>query len=516
MAKEMAEKIAELQARKERVRRGNPAAIEKLHQQGMLSARERLEAFLDPGSFVELDLLVTHHSTEFGLAGKEIPAEGVVVGYGKVNGRLTFVYSQDFTALGGTYGEMHGRKICKIMEKALEVGAPVVGFNHSGGARLQELLGPVEQFGRLFFYNTLLSGVVPQISLVLGSVAGGQAYSPGLTDFIIMTKDSKMYIAGPAFVKTQIGEEATEEELGGAMMHASVSGVTDLVAEDEQACFEVTRKLLDFLPPNYREQPPRKPTLDPPSRETPELEEIIPVESKLPFDAREVIKRVVDEGDFLEIKPLYAPNIVVGFARFSGYPVGIVANQSLYFAGAIDVKAAEKTARFVRFCDCFNLPVVTFQDSPGYMIGSREEKQAMITRGSKLLHAYAEATVPLVTIIVRKAYAGAYIALGSKYIGGDQVFALACAEIPGLAPETFASIVLRRELAQAEDPEAIREQSFKDFQERFVNPYYAAAGQHIDDVIAPREIRPVVIQALEMLRNKRVQRPERKHSNIPL
>lgn len=240
------------------------------------------------------------------------------------------------------------------------------------------------------------------------------------------------------------------------------------------------------------------------------------MESKLPFDAREVIKRVVDEGDFLEIKPLYAPNIVVGFARFSGYPVGIVANQSLYFAGAIDVKAAEKAARFVRFCDCFNLPVVTFQDSPGYMIGSREEKQAMITRGSKLLHAYAEATVPLVTIIVRKAYAGAYIALGSKYIGGDQVFALACAEIPGLAPETFASIVLRRELAQAEDPEAVREQSFKDFQERFVNPYYAAAGQHIDDVIAPREIRPVVIQALEMLRNKRVQRPERKHSNIPL
>jgi len=478
-------------------------------------------------------MLATHHCTFFGMDKKEMPADGVITGYGKIDGRLVFVYSQDFTVLRGSYGEMHGRKICKIMDKAAQIGAPVVGICHSGGLRLHEVLGPMEMFGQLFYRNSIYSGVIPQISLVMGTVAGGQAYSPGLTDFIIMTEGSFIYVAGPAFVRTQIGEETIEEELGGAVMHSEVSGVADLVAKDEMDCFKKTRQLLlvakdemdcfkktrqllSFLPSNNSSSPPIIDSGDNVEHRETRLNTLVPVNSRIPFDMRELIRLVLDHGDFFEVKPQYAQNMITGFGRLNGRSVGIVASQPLVLAGVIDVKAAEKAARFVRFCDCFNIPIVTFQDTPGYMIGTKEERKGMIFRGAKLLYAYAEATVPKITVIVRKAYAGAYIAMGSKYIGADQVFAWPIAEIASVAPETAASIIFKSEIEGASNPEKVREERLREYYEKFINPYNAASRQDIDDVIEPSETRPVLIRALGLLASKKEEKPRRKHGNIPL
>jgi acetyl-CoA carboxylase carboxyltransferase component len=515
---EMEEKIKELRERKEKIKQAGRAETltEVISKGGMLGARERIEALMDKSSFVEMDMLATHHCTFFGMDKKEIPADGVITGYGKVDGRLVFVYSQDFTALRGTYGEMHGRKICKILDKAAQIGAPVVGMCHSGGLRLHEVLGPMEMFGQLFYRNSVYSGVIPQISLIMGTVAGGQAYSPGLTDFIIMTEGSFIYVAGPAFVRTQIGEETTEGELGGAAMHSEVSGVADLVAKDEMDCFKKTRQLLNYLPSNNTSLPPVIDSGDTVERRETKLNTLIPVNSKIPFDMKEVIRLVIDNEEFFEVKPQYAQNMITGFGRLNGRPVGIVASQPLVLAGVIDVKAAEKAARFVRFCDCFNIPIVTLQDTPGYMIGTREEKKGMIFRGAKLLYAYAEATVPKVTVIVRKAYAGAYIAMGSKYIGADQVFAWPIAEIASVAPETAASIIFKKEIEEASNPDEVREERLREYYEKFINPYNAASRQDIDDVIEPSETRPALIRALDLLASKKEEKPWRKHGNIPL
>ncbi|NPV27956.1 MAG: acyl-CoA carboxylase subunit beta [Firmicutes bacterium] len=512
----MEEKIKELHEIKNKI--VNYPSDEQLQERfarHRYTARKRIEKLLDPGSFTELDMLVTHHCSYFGMDKRKIPAEGVISGFGKIDGRLVFVYAQDFLALGGSFGEMHGNKILKVMQRALEAGAPVIGLLESGGLRLHEVMGPMVKFGELFHANTLASGVIPQISAIMGSVAGGQAYSPGLTDFIIMTKDSAMYIAGPAFVKTQLGYDITEEDLGGAEVHARESGVADLVAENEDECLSYIKELLSYLPSNNKEKPPVKDYQE--IGYDYETDFYSPAANlRKPFDMHKVIKGIVDNGQFFEIKAKYARNMICGFARMNGHSVGIVANQSLVLSGCIDCKASEKAARFVRFCDAFNIPIITLQDSPAYLIGKDEERNGIITRGAKLLHAYSEATVPMVTVMVRKAYAGAQIAMGSKMMGADYVFAWPTAQIASVGADTAASVIFRKEIAQAKDPEQARAERIKEYTEKFLNPYYAASRQDIDDVIDPRDTRKVVIAALEAAQNKEVVRPWRKHSNIPL
>jgi acetyl-CoA carboxylase carboxyltransferase component len=513
----MESKIQELRQRKEEIKQqGGAKAIAKMHEQGMLTARERIEGLFDPGSFVELDIFVKHHCTFFGMDKREIPAEGVITGYGKINGRLAFAYSQDFTALGGAYGEMHGYKICKVMDLAAESGAPIVGLCHSGGLRLHEVMGPMKTFAYLFYRNSIYSGVVPQISAIMGSVAGGQSYSPGLTDFIVMTKKSAMYIAGPAFVETQLGEKSTEEELGGAIMHAHVSGVCHVLTENDEDCLAKIKELLSYLPSSNREKPPFTDTGDDPNRMDEELNTILPDSSKKPYDMHKIINRIVDNGKLFEIHKDWARSMIVGFARLGGYSVGIVASQPMFLAGSIDVWAAEKASRFIRFCDAFNIPIIYLQDTPAYLIGREQESLGMIYRGATLLHATSEATVPQITVLIRKAYAGAYIAMGSKHLGTDQVFAWPSAEVCTVAPETTASVIFRKEIASAEHPEERRQQLLKEFHDKFVNPYHVAELQHIDDVIEPKETRPRVISALRMLKDKKKELPWRKHGNMPL
>jgi acetyl-CoA carboxylase carboxyltransferase component len=515
---EMEKKIRELRERREHIEQsGGLEAIEKLiRSKGMLTARERIDRLLDPGSFIEMDIFVTHHATHFGMEKREIPAEGVITGHGTIGGRRVFVYSQDFTTLGGSFGEMHGRKICKVMDKAAQIGAPVIGICHSGGIRLHEILGPMELFGNLFFRNSTYSGVIPQISLIMGSVAGGQAYSPGLTDFIIMTKQSSIYIAGPAFVRAQTGQKTTEEELGGAKMHSTSNNLVDLVTEGDEDCLRKTRDLLSFLPSSNRENPSRILPEDSPNRREDALTDLVPVDSRKPFDMKKIIELIVDNSYFMELKKDFAKSMIIGYARFDGYPVGIVASQPLVKAGVIDVDAAEKAARFVRFCDAFNIPIVTLQDTPAYMIGSAEERKGMIYRGAKLLFAYSEATVPKITVIIRKAYAGAYIAMGSKYLGADQVFSWPIAEIANVAPETAGSVIFKKEIEQAEHPEEVKKTRLKEYYDKFINPYNAASGQHIDDIIEPRDTRPTIINSLKLLQGKKEDRPWKKHGNIPL
>ena len=481
-----------------------------------LTARRRIITLLDEGTFTEIDMLVTHHCSNFGMDKRKVPAEGVISGYGKIDGKLVFVHSQDFFALGGSFGEMHGEKILKVMRRAIESGAPVIGLLESGGLRLHEVMGPMVKFGELFYTNTLASGVIPQISAIMGSVAGGQAYSPGLTDFIIMTEDSAMFIAGPAFVKAQTGREITEQDLGGARLHSRESGVADFVADNDEKALLLIKKLLSFLPSNNRETPPRN---------APSGKDRAPVEHDFysvaanpnkPFDMHKVIEGIVDDGDFFEQKKMYARSMLCGFARFDGRSVGIVANQSLFLGGCIDCRAAEKAARFVRFCDAFNIPVVTLQDSPAYLIGPDEERNGIITRGAKLLHAYAESTIPKVTVMIRNAYAGAQIAMGSKMLGADYVFAWPSAQIASVGAETAASIIFRTEIKNADDPAKVYSEKIQEYSDRFMNPYYAASRQDIDDVIDPRDTRKAVIAALEATEKKSVVRPWRKHSNIPL
>lgn len=512
------ERITELKQRKARIVDAiSSEAKEKLfYSKGMYPPRERLAKLLDIESFFEIDMLATHHYKEFGMDRREIPAEGVITGFGTINGRKVAVYAQDFAALGGSYGEMSGRKICALMDTAATAGIPIIGICHSGGLRLHETLGPMEMFGQLFRRNTIYSGVVPQISIILGVVAGGQAYSPGLTDFILMTRSSAIYIAGPAFVKAQTGVSISDEELGGAQMHARQNGLVDILSQTEDELFVEARRLFDYLPLNCRESAPFVHSTDDPQRCADELDNVVPDVAKKPFDMHRVILPVVDQGSFQELKPTHARNMIVGFARLAGRSVGVVANQPNHLGGLIDIDAAEKAARFVRFCDAFNFPVVTFQDSPAYKIGKKMEEGGIIYNGAKLLHAYAEATVPKVTIIVRKAYAGAYIAMGSQYIGADLVYAWPTAEISSVGPETAASVIFRKEIAAATNPTETAAQLTKTYYDNFVQPYRAASLRHINDIIEPRTTRPTLIRSLSLLENKNDIRPFRKHGNIPL
>lgn len=511
------DKIETLREKKRKIRESaGPERMKKVfHDKGMLAPRERIEALLDPGSFFELDILATHHYREFGMDKKEIPAEGVITGFGEINGRKVCIYVQDFTALGGTYGEMHGKKICALMDTAAEAGAPVIGICHSGGLRLHETLGPMEMFGQLFRRNTLYSGVVPQISIILGVVAGGQAYSPGLTDFILMTKNSAVYIAGPAFVKAQTGREISDEELGGAVMHSRVSGLVDILRDTEEEIFEAARKLVGYLPLSCHDVPPLFTNDDDPMRRIPELDHVVPPESPKPYDMHRILQPVFDGRDFFEIKPDFARNMITGYATLAGRVVGVVANQPNHLGGVIDIKAAEKAARFIRFCDAFNIPIIMFQDSPAYLIGKEMEEGGMIYKGAKLLHAFAEATVPKITVIIRKAYAGAYIAMGSQYLGADFVYAWPGAEISSVAPQTAASIIFRKEIQGGMEKEKI-EALFKDYYDNYVDAYRAASLRHINDIIEPNETRAVLIKSFSLIREKRTVRPEKKHGNIPL
>jgi len=505
-------KVEKLRQLREKARLGGgKERIEKQHAKGKLTARERLDLLLDEGSFRELDMFVTHRATEFGLAERKFLGDGVVTGYGTVDGRLVYVFSQDFTVFGGSLGE------AKVMDLAMKNGAPIIGINDSGGARIQEGVAALGGYADIFLRNTLASGVIPQISAIMGPCAGGAVYSPALTDFIIMVEGtSHMFITGPEVIKAVTREEVSFEELGGAMTHNTKSGVAHFAAKDEEEAIGLIRRLLSFLPQNNMEDPPFVPTGDPADRMDEALDAIVPDSPTKPYDMKEVIRRVVDDGDFLEVHAHYAQNIVVGFARLGGHSVGIVANQPRVLAGVLDIDASDKAARFVRFCDCFNIPIVTFVDVPGYLPGVAQEHGGIIRHGAKLIYAYCEATVPKVTVITRKAYGGAYCVMSSKHIRGDINYAWPSAEIAVMGPEGAVNIISRREIAAAEDPEAERQRLVREYREKFTHPYVAASLGYIDEVIEPHETRPRLIAALEMLRNKRDSNPPKKHGNMPL
>jgi len=490
---------------------------ERQHAEGKLSARERIDLLLDEGTFEEVDKLVRHRCRDFGMADQVVDGDGVVTGWGLVNGRLTYVFAQDFTVFGGAVSETNARKICKIMDLALRNGAPIVGLNDSGGARIQEGVLSLGGYADLFLRNTLASGVVPQISAIMGPCAGGAVYSPALTDFVFMVdRTSYMFITGPDVIKTVTHEDVTKEQLGGPLTHNTLSGVGHFIAADDAECLRMIRELLSYLPQNNHEDPPRRPCTDPVDRADPALDSIVPAESNLPYDIKEIILRVVDDGRFLEVHEHFAKNIVVGFARMDGRPIGIVANQPAYLAGCLDINSSVKAARFVRFCDAFNIPILTFEDVPGFLPGTEQEFGGIIRHGAKLLYAYAEATVPKITVITRKAYGGAYCVMGSKHIRTDINFAYPTAEIAVMGPEGAVNIVYRREIAAAADPDAMRAQKIEEFRERFASPFIAAEHGFIDDVIEPHETRPKVIRALRMLENKVDTMPRKKHGNIPL
>jgi propionyl-CoA carboxylase beta chain len=496
---------------------GGADRIAKQHEAGKLTARERIDLLLDPGSFCELDKFVTHRSSDFGMGDKKIPGDGVVTGYGTVEGRKVFVFAQDFTVFGGSLSGAYAQKICKIMDMATRVGAPVIGLNDSGGARIQEGVESLAGYADIFLRNTLASGVVPQISLIMGPCAGGAVYSPAITDFILMVKDtSYMFITGPDVIKTVTHEEVTKEALGGAVTHNQKSGVAHFAAENEQAAILMTRELLSFLPSNNQEDPPAQPCDDDPFRAEASLKDIVPSNPNKPYDIKEVIKAVVDNKHFFEVQEQFAKNIVVGFARMNGRSVGIVANQPAVLAGVLDIDASVKAARFVRFCDCFNIPLITFVDVPGFLPGTAQEWGGIITHGAKLLYAFAEATVPKVTIITRKAYGGAYDVMASKHIRADINYAWPTAEIAVMGPEGAVNIIFRNELQKAQDPAAERARLTAEYREKFANPFKAAELGYIDEVIRPEDTRARVIRALEMLKDKRQENLPRKHGNIPL
>jgi propionyl-CoA carboxylase beta chain len=496
---------------------GGPERIAKQHEAGKLTARERLDLLLDPGTFVELDKFVMHRSADFGMGDKRIPGDGVVTGYGRIDGRQVVVFAQDFTVFGGSLSGAYAQKICKVMDLATRVGAPVIGLNDSGGARIQEGVESLAGYADIFLRNTLASGVVPQISLILGPCAGGAVYSPGITDFIVMTKDtSYMFITGPEVIKTVTHEEVTKEDLGGALAHNQKSGVAHFAAENEQASIVLTRELLSYLPSNNAEDPPVVPCEDDPFRAEESLRTIVPPNPNKPYDIKEVIRAVVDQRHFFEVQEHYARNIVVGFARLNGRPVGIVANQPAVLAGVLDISASVKAARFVRFCDCFNIPLVTFVDVPGFLPGTAQEWGGIITNGAKLLYAFAEATVPKVTVITRKAYGGAYDVMASKHIRADVNYAWPTAEIAVMGPDGAVSIIFRNELAKATNPDAERARLVAEYREKFANPFKAAELGYIDEVIRPEQTREKLVRALEMVKDKRQENPARKHGNIPL
>ncbi len=496
---------------------GSEKSVAKQREDGKLLARERVERLLDPGSFVELDRYVRHRESNFGMLERRPYGDAVVTGYGTIFGRKVFVFSQDFTVFGGSLSEVFAEKICKVMDMAAKFGCPVIGINDSGGARIQEGVVSLAGYAEIFWRNVQASGVIPQISLVMGPCAGGAVYSPVMTDFILMVEGSSyMFITGPDVVKTVTGEEVTFEELGGAATHASKSGVAHLTAPDEEAALDDARYLLSFLPQNNTEPPPFAAPSDPVDRESPELDGIVPDEATRPYDIKQVIEKVVDDGEFLEIQPLWAENIVCAFARLGGRPVGIVGNQPSALAGVLDIDSSSKAARFVRTCDAFNVPLVTFVDVPGFLPGTAQEWGGIIRHGAKLLYAYSEATVPKLAVITRKAYGGAYDVMSSKHIRADFNFAWPTAEVAVMGPEGAVNIIFRNELAEASDPESRRAELIAEYRERFANPYTAAERGYIDEVIEPRRTRPVLIDALETAITKRERRPPRKHGNIPL
>jgi propionyl-CoA carboxylase beta chain len=512
------EKIQELKDRKEMARLGvDEAKIDELHKTGKLTARERIRLLLDEGSFQELGVFVTHRCQDFGMAEKKVVGDGVVSGHGTINGRRVFIFAQQFAVFGGTMGEMNARKICQVMDLAMENGAPIIGLNDSGGARIQEGVSSLGGYADVFLRNTLASGVVPQISAVLGPCAGGAVYSPAITDFILMVKGtSHMFITGPNVIKSVTGEDVTFEELGGAMTHATKSGVAHFMCEDEYDCLARIKKLLGFLPQNNLDDPPRVEPKDAPDRVEPRLDEIVPDSSAKAYDMLEVIKLVVDDGDFFEVHEQYARNIIVGFARLGGRPIGIVAQQPKVLAGTLDIASSLKGARFVRFCDAFNIPLLTFEDVPGFLPGTEQEYGGIIKHGAKLLFAYCEATVPKITVITRKAYGGAYDVMSSRHIRGDYNIAWPTAELAVMGPDGAVNIIYRKDIERAADPEKARQAFIEEYETKFANPYIAASLGYIDDVIIPSETRPRVIAALEMLSGKRQTLPHKKHDNMPL
>ncbi|MDQ3035061.1 MAG: acyl-CoA carboxylase subunit beta [Myxococcota bacterium] len=496
---------------------GGAARIAKQHEAGKLTARERIERLLDPASFVEMDRLVVHRCADFGMGSQKIPGDGVVTGHGTIEGRKVFVFAQDFTVFGGSLSAAYASKITKIMGLAMRVGAPVIGLNDSGGARIQEGVESLAGYAEIFQANVLASGVIPQISAIMGPCAGGAVYSPALTDFIFMVeKTSYMFITGPDVIKTVTHEEVTKEELGGARTHNDKSGVAHFASDDDAHCLERIRELMSFLPLNNHEDPPQRPTADPIDREDRELDTLVPTDSSKPYDIKQVIAKVVDDGVFFEVQETFAENIVIGFSRIGGAPIGIVANQPQILAGCLDIDASVKAARFVRFCDAFNIPIVTFVDVPGFLPGTAQEFGGIIKHGAKLLYAYAEATVPKITVITRKAYGGAYDVMASKHLRGDMNFAWPSAEIAVMGPDGAVNIVYRREIEKASDPAAARAHFVAEYRAKFANPFKAAELGFVDEVIHPRSTRARLARTLWLLRDKRLQNPPKKHDNLPL
>ncbi|MDA3902466.1 MAG: acyl-CoA carboxylase subunit beta [Desulfuromusa sp.] len=511
-------KLAELERRNaEAELGGGETRIEKQHQGGKLTARERIHILLDDGSFQETDKFVIHRCTNFGMAQQHVPSDGVVTGYGMIDNRLVYVFAQDFSVFGGSLSKAFAEKICKIMDMAMKMGAPIIGLNDSGGARIQEGVQALAGYGDIFLRNVMASGVVPQLSAIMGPCAGGAAYSPAITDFIFMVRDtSHMFITGPEVIKTVTQDEVTKEELGGAMTHNETSGTAHFACDDDEGCLLLLRELFSFIPLNNQEDPPIKTCGDAPNRSEPSLKDVVPVNPNSPYDMKKIITAVVDDQYFFEVQEHYAKNILIGFARLNGRPVGIIANQPNFLAGALDSDSSVKGARFIRFCDAFNIPLVIFEDVPGFMPGVQQELGGIIKHGAKLLYAMAEATVPKLTVITRKAYGGAYCVMNSKHIRADYIFSFPTAEIAVMGPEGAVSIIHRDKMANAEDPEATRNELVADYRDKFASPYNAAELGYVDEVIDPTETRPKLIRALEMLKNKRDINPPRKHGNIPL
>ena len=512
------ELMKNLREREEKVKAaGGEKRIQAQHKKGKLTARERIDLLLDKDSFVELDMLVEHRCSNFGMDKVEAPGEGVVTGYGTINERLIYIFAQDFTVIGGSLGEMHAKKICKVLDMAMKMGAPCIGINDSGGARIQEGVDSLSGYGQLFYRNTIASGVIPQISIIVGPAAGGAVYSPAIMDFVFMVKNiGIMHITGPDVIKAVTGEVVTSEKLGGAMTHNRKSGVAHFAAENEEEVYQMVRKMMSFLPSNNMETPPSIECKDDPNRMEEALLNIVPTDPNKPYEMKEVIRYIVDEGDFFESHPYFATNMLTGFARLNGQSIGIIANQPKILAGCLDIDASDKAARFIRFCDAFNIPILTFVDVPGFLPGTAQEYGGIIRHGAKLLYAYSEATVPKITLIVRKSYGGAYLAMCSRDLGADQVIAWPTAEIAVMGSQGAANIIFRKEIAKADNPEKVRQEKIDEFQLKFSNPYEAAKRGYVDMVIDPRETRPRLITTFEMLSTKRETRPAKKHGNFPV
>ncbi|MFH1351804.1 MAG: acyl-CoA carboxylase subunit beta [Pseudomonadota bacterium] len=515
---EFEDKIKELERRNQEAEiGGGQKRIDQQHEKGKMTARERVDFLLDKGSFQEVDKFIVHRCHDFGMEKNKIPGDGVVTGYGTVNGRQVFLFSQDFTVLGGSLSETFGEKVCKIMDLALQNGAPMIGLNDSGGARIQEGVMSLGAYGEIFKRNVWSSGVIPQISVIMGPCAGGAVYSPALTDLVIMVKKtSNMFITGPQVIKAVTSEEVTAEELGGAMTHNTKSGVAHFAEDSDQAALDRVKALLGYFPQNYREKPPVMECTDDPNRIDKSLNKVVPTNPRVPYDMKDIIQTVLDNKEFLEIHKHFAPNMIIGFGRLNGYAVGIIANQPRFLAGCLDINASLKCSRFVRMCDAFNIPLVTFVDVPGYLPGVNQEFGGIIKHGAKILFAYSEATVPKMTVVTRKAYGGAYIAMSGKHLAADVNYAYPTAEIAVMGPEGACNIVFRKEIAEAEDPDATRERYIEEYRNNFASPFKAAEVGYIDHIIYPEETRPKLIRALMMLQNKKTSIPERRHGNIPL